>query len=129
MLLLVLACMQVLSTIVRVLLQDLDMKKAIGPHLAPFDQRPYFRLLLSLLQDLNTPDRILDSSNLQVLTCCLHDNLLACGLITVYCMCARVDNSSCVLRGCMLVSAWGQTLVQLSSRFRKAPHGRVHVPN
>ena len=35
--------LQVLSTIVRVLLQDLEMKKALGPNNAPFDQRPYFR--------------------------------------------------------------------------------------
>lgn len=66
---------KVLSTVVRVLLQDLEIKKELaaasgGAELDPaavFDQRPYFRLLLSLLQDLNTPDRVLDSSNLQVL--------------------------------------------------------------
>jgi len=57
---------KVLSMIVRVLLQDSEQKstQSNGP---VFDQRPYFRLLLSLLQDFNIPDRILDSSNLQVI--------------------------------------------------------------
>ena len=32
-----------------------------------FDQRPYFRLFLNLLQDLNVPDPVLDSSNPRVL--------------------------------------------------------------
>jgi CCR4-NOT transcription complex subunit 1 len=57
---------KVLSTIVRALLQDVEAHK-VQPELPPFDQRPYFRLLLGLLQDFNTPDRVLDSSNLQVL--------------------------------------------------------------
>ncbi|CAN0123860.1 unnamed protein product, partial [Phaeothamnion confervicola] len=40
---------------------------AAPPPPKQFDQRPYFRLLLCLLQHLNAPDRLLDSSNLQVL--------------------------------------------------------------
>lgn len=47
--------------------QDFETKKAAGAlTLGPFDQRPYFRILLNLLDGMNKPDRQLDNSNLQV---------------------------------------------------------------
>ncbi|CAN0526865.1 unnamed protein product, partial [Ectocarpus sp. 12 AP-2014] len=33
----------------------------------PFDQRPYFRIFLDLVEEMNKPDRQLDNTNLQVL--------------------------------------------------------------
>jgi len=54
---------RVLSTLTRVLIADYDATAERGG----FDQRPYFRLLLNLLQDLNVPDPVLDSSNASVL--------------------------------------------------------------
>ena len=46
--------------------QDFETKKAAGVlTLGPFDQRPYFRILLNLLDGMNKPDRQLDNSNLQ----------------------------------------------------------------
>lgn len=46
--------------------QDFETKKAAGAAtLGPFDQRPYFRILLNMLVDMNKPDRQLDNSNLQ----------------------------------------------------------------
>ncbi|CAM9404481.1 unnamed protein product [Chrysoparadoxa australica] len=57
---------KVLSIFLRVLLNDYELHRH-GVRPGPFDQRPYFRVLLCLLQDLNVPDRVLDNSNLQVL--------------------------------------------------------------
>jgi CCR4-NOT transcription complex subunit 1 len=54
---------RVLSTLTRALIADYDANSELGI----FDQRPYFRLLLNLLQDLNVPDPVLDSSNSRVL--------------------------------------------------------------
>ena len=46
--------------------QDFETKKAAGAlTLGAFDQRPYFRILLNLLDGMNKPDRQLDNSNLQ----------------------------------------------------------------
>lgn len=57
-----------LTTLFHIRAQDFETKKAAGAAtLGPFDQRPYFRLLLSLLEDMNRPDRLLDNTNLQVL--------------------------------------------------------------
>ncbi|CAM9685241.1 unnamed protein product [Ectocarpus sp. 6 AP-2014] len=59
---------KVLSTIARMLLQDFETKKAAGATtLGPFDQRPYFRIFLDLVEEMNKPDRQLDNTNLQVL--------------------------------------------------------------
>jgi hypothetical protein len=52
-----------------VLRRDFDSNKFT------FNQRPYLRLFSNLLQDLNTPDPLLDSNNLDVLTAfgnCFH---------------------------------------------------------
>lgn len=47
--------------------QDFETKKAAGASaLGPFDQRPYFRILLSLMEEMNKPDRLLDNTNMQV---------------------------------------------------------------
>ena len=54
---------RVLSSLTRCLVADYDATAERGV----FDQRPYFRLLLNLLQDLNVPDPVLDSSNVRVL--------------------------------------------------------------
>mmetsp|Transcript_5766 Transcript_5766/g.17008 ORF Transcript_5766/g.17008 Transcript_5766/m.17008 type:complete len:1878 (-) Transcript_5766:275-5908(-) len=54
---------RVLSTLTRTLIADYDATVESGG----FDQRPYFRLFLNLLQDLNVPDPVLDSSNARVL--------------------------------------------------------------
>ena len=54
---------RVLSTLTRAMIADYDATAGTGA----FDQRPYFRLLLNLLQDLNVPDPVLDSSNACVL--------------------------------------------------------------
>jgi CCR4-NOT transcription complex subunit 1 len=54
---------RVLSTLTRTLIADYDATIELGG----FDQRPYFRLFLNLLQDLNVPDPVLDSSNARVL--------------------------------------------------------------
>ncbi|KAJ1462545.1 CCR4-Not complex component, Not1-domain-containing protein [Pelagophyceae sp. CCMP2097] len=51
---------RVLATLIRALVADYDSA-------ANFDQRPYFRLFLNLLQDLNVPDPVMDSSNPRVL--------------------------------------------------------------
>lgn len=49
------------------IVQDFETKKAAGAAaLGPFDQRPYFRILLSLLEEMNKPDRLLDNTNMQV---------------------------------------------------------------
>ncbi|CAM9338037.1 unnamed protein product [Scytosiphon promiscuus] len=59
---------KVLSTIARLLLQDFETKKAAGAAtLGPFDQRPYFRIFLNLVEEMNKPDRQLDNTNMQVL--------------------------------------------------------------
>lgn len=55
--------------------QDFEAKKVAGAAtLGPFDQRPYFRILLSLLEEMNKPDRLLDNTNMQVYkyTACLN---------------------------------------------------------
>lgn len=58
----------ILTPLFHIHAQDFETKKAAGAAtLGPFDQRPYFRLLLSLLEDMNRPDRLLDNTNLQVL--------------------------------------------------------------
>jgi len=54
---------RVLATVTRTLIASYDKTVEVGA----FDQRPYFRLLLNLLQDLNVPDPVLDSSNSRVL--------------------------------------------------------------
>lgn len=54
---------RVLATVTRTLVASYDKTVESGA----FDQRPYFRLLLNLLQDLNVPDPVLDSSNPRVL--------------------------------------------------------------
>lgn len=47
--------------------QDFETKKVAGAAaLGPFDQRPYFRILLNLLEEMNKPDRLLDNTNMQV---------------------------------------------------------------
>jgi CCR4-NOT transcription complex subunit 1 len=63
---------RVLGTISRVLINDYSSHCESGTQ---FDQRTYFRFFVNLLQDLNSPDPVLDSSNFQVLTAfsnCLH---------------------------------------------------------
>lgn len=54
---------RVLSTLTAALIADYE---ADSEH-RTFDQRPYFRLFLNLLQDLNVPDPVLDSSNTKLL--------------------------------------------------------------
>jgi len=66
---------KVLTAVVRVLMQEYEHRKqqaltAVPPGSNPsatFDQRPYFRLLLHLVQDLNSPDPSFEGNNLQVL--------------------------------------------------------------
>jgi len=72
---------KVLTAIVRVLMTEYEHRKQQQQQqlaaqaggsggsqgAGTFDQRPYFRLLLHLVQDLNAPDPAFDSSNLQVL--------------------------------------------------------------
>lgn len=53
---------KVLMVAVKVLLRDADEKKTA------FNSKPFFRLFVTWLIDLNSPDPILDSSNFQVLT-------------------------------------------------------------
>lgn len=48
-------------------IQDFETKKAAGAAtLGPFDQRPYFRIFLDLVEEMNKPDRQLDNTNMQV---------------------------------------------------------------
>lgn len=54
---------RVLLTLTRTLVSNYDKTVEMDN----FDQRPYFRLFLNLLQDLNVPDPVLDSSNPRVL--------------------------------------------------------------
>lgn len=57
-----------LSAAVYVLRKDHTVKTAAGSTTA-FNQRPYLRLFNNLLHDLNTPDPLLDSNNVEVLAC------------------------------------------------------------
>eukprot|EP00937_MAST-01D_sp_MAST-1D-sp2_P007077 g7077.t1 len=63
---------RVLNTISRVMVGDYQSHHESNTQ---FDQRAYFRFFVNLLQDLNSPDPVLDSSNFQVLTAfanCFH---------------------------------------------------------
>jgi CCR4-NOT transcription complex subunit 1 len=55
---------KVLGITVRILMASFERSKANG---TDFDQRPFFRLLLNLVQDLNSPDPQLDPISLQIL--------------------------------------------------------------
>lgn len=55
---------KVLSTICQVLVLDHSRRAATGLR---FDQRPYFRLLVTVLQELHAPDPVLDTTNFSVL--------------------------------------------------------------
>eukprot|EP00742_Colponemidia_sp_Colp-10_P004133 GILJ01004411.1.p1 GENE.GILJ01004411.1~~GILJ01004411.1.p1 ORF type:complete len:2283 (+),score=370.59 GILJ01004411.1:173-7021(+) len=54
--------LKALNAIVKVLMKDYDSNKKT------FNQRPYFRLLVNLLVDLNQPDPVLEQCNYQLLT-------------------------------------------------------------
>ena len=60
---------RILGTVCRALLADAAEAQASGAagQRRPFDQRPYLRLLLNLLRDLNSTDPVVEANNLQVL--------------------------------------------------------------
>jgi CCR4-NOT transcription complex subunit 1 len=63
---------RILGTVGRCLVADAE---ATAPGRRPFDQRPYFRILVNLLRDLNTTDPVVEVNNLQVLgafASCFH---------------------------------------------------------
>lgn len=64
---------KVLGAIINVILRDAEARKGVteaganGGLRGAFDQRPYFRILLCLMQEMNKPNRMLDNSNPGVL--------------------------------------------------------------
>ena len=56
---------RILTMVVRLTLSEHEaFKSSLAPN---FDQRPYYRLLLNLLLDMNAPDAVLDARNVHVL--------------------------------------------------------------
>jgi len=57
---------RILATLNRVLITDATEASANQTR-RPFDQRPYFRVMINLLRDLNTTDPVVEQNNLQIL--------------------------------------------------------------
>merc|ERR1719181_976707 len=59
---------RILEVVARVLLKDASEAVAAAPDTRrAFDQRPYFRIFINILRDLNTADPVVEQDNLQVL--------------------------------------------------------------
>ena len=59
---------RILGAVARVLLNDVaEAASAARSRRVPFDQRPYYRIFVNLLRDLNAADPVVEQDNLQVL--------------------------------------------------------------
>jgi CCR4-NOT transcription complex subunit 1 len=59
---------RILATLNRVLINDANDATTNQGSRRPFEQRPYFRVMINLLRDLNTTDPVVEQNNIQILS-------------------------------------------------------------